>query len=324
MSLKVLHLSPTPLVAAPGRLTRTLRGAGIDALCAVLKDYPASGPLAGKFIEDSSVLHDACKEVLELVDDFAATADVIHVHNDLPAARVQWLRERSPRAAFVYQVHSPLREGPLYYSRADHIGLPFRARLAVGQYQPRHFPDYLPVPNLVPDQPAFRPRQPGQRLRVLFSPSHTRGGRWNAKYSEPLENAIQTLRSSGHIEVVWPSKPVSPGELMALRRTCHVTIDEIVTGAFHQVSIEGLCAGNVVINRADFFSKAMMAQCAQTDELPPFVHADGSTIQDLLLRLAGDVAHTAALQLASHHYFIHHLTAETLVRRFISIYETLH
>ena len=324
MSLKVLHLSPTPLVAAPGRLARTLRGAGIDALCAVLKDYPADGPLAGKFIDDSVVLEDACPEVRALVDDFAAEADVIHVHNDLPPGSVKWLRERSPKAAFVYQVHSPLREGPLYYGRADHIGLPFRAHLAVGQYQPRHYPDYLPVPNLVPDKPVVNPRQAGERLRVLFSPSHTRGGRWNAKYSEPLEKAIQALRSSGQIEVVWPSKPVTPGVLMALRRTCHVTIDEIVTGAFHQVSIEGLCAGNVVINRADFFSKAMMAQCAQCDELPPFVHADGTTIQDVLLHLAGDAAQTAQLQIASHRYFTRHLAAEALVRRFISIYETLH
>ena len=324
MSLKVLQLSPTPLVAAPARLARALRSAGVDSLCAVLKDYPASGALGGKFVDDTVVLDGACAEAEALVGDFVAEADIIHVHNDLPAERVRWLREQSPRAAFVYQVHSPLREGPLYFDRTEQIGLPFRAHLVVGQYQPRHYPDYTPVPNLVPERPSIRTRKQGETLKVMFSPSHTRGGRWNAKYSKPLEDAVKALRDSGQIEVIWPAAPVPPSVLMALRRRCHVTIDEIVTGGFHQVSIEGLCAGNVVINRADFFSKAMMAQCAGSQALPPFVHADDDSILDVLRRLAGDAQQTAELQHASHEYFQKHLASENLVQRFISIYETLH
>lgn len=324
MSLKVLHVSPTPLVAAPGKLSRALRRAGVDSLWLALSDYPQSGGLNGKFIEDAILKQGAATATLKLLDEFASTADIVHIHNDAPADTVRWLKERNTRAAFVYQVHSPVREGPLYYERADHIGLPFAARLVVGQYQPRHYPDYTPVPNLVVEAPHCSVRLPGERLRVLFSPSHTRQGRWNAKYSEATEKAIRSLEEIGLIEVVWPDKPVSPSELMALRRTCHVSIDEIVTGAFHQVSIEGLCAGNAVINRADFFSRAMMSQCANAPVLPPFVYADDGCIREVLHDLSRDAERTADLQRASHAYFSDYLSPDLLVQRFVGIYETLH
>lgn len=324
MSLKVLHLSPTPLVAAPGKLSRALRQAGHDSLCVALNDYPKNGPLHGKFIDDVTLLAEAGSEVKDLVDGFARAADVIHIHNDLPASTVQWLRELSPRARFVYQVHSPLREGPLYFERAPALGLPISRHLVVGQYQPRHYPDYLAVPNLVLDEPFLAPRRDDEPLRVLFSPTHSRTGRWNAKYSERLEKVLRTLHDLKRVEIVWPTAPLSPSTLMALRRTCHVSIDEIMTGAFHQVSIEGLCAGNVVINRADFFSKSMMACCARAPELPPFVHADESSIEDVLIALALSPRRTAELQAASFRYFDAHLRADRLVNRFVHIYETLH
>ena len=143
MSLKVLHLSPTPLVAAPGKLSRALRQAGHDSLCVALNDYPKNGPLHGKFIDDVTLLAEAGSEVKDLVDGFARAADVIHIHNDLPASTVQWLRELSPRARFVYQVHSPLREGPLYFERAPALGLPI-SRQIVEHYGGRLWVESVP------------------------------------------------------------------------------------------------------------------------------------------------------------------------------------
>lgn len=323
MSIKVLQLSPTPLVAAPGKLSSALRQAGHDSLSVAFSDYPASGSLNGKFIGDTTVYAEASDETRDMINEFAKTADIIHVHNDLSATNIQWLRELAPRAAFVYQVHSPLREGPLYFNRSEHMGLPFRAKLAVGQYQPRHYPDFIAVPNLVLDAPHLKRRQPKEKLRILFSPSHSRTGRWNAKYSASLETILKSLVALNRVEVIWPTKPIAPTTLMAIRRTCHVSIDEIVTGAFHQVSIEGLCAGNVVINRADFFSKAMMAQCAGSTQFPPFVQADETNVAEVLLDLAASPEKTAEIQQASHDYFRKNLTSGNLVKRFEKIYENI-
>ncbi|MFK7963037.1 MAG: hypothetical protein AB8C46_03625 [Burkholderiaceae bacterium] len=325
MSANVVHIAPAPLVGAPAKIVRALKQKGFNATSICVKDYPNKGPLNKKFVDESIVLADADSAGIELIGETLEQADIVHVHNDLPANQAAWLKRcTKPDTCFVYQVHSPLREGPLYSERADSIGLPFQAHLVVGQYQPRHYQSYLPVPNLVLDAGTLRERRVGDKLRVMFSPTHSRGGRWNGKASEVLERTLLALKDLGKIELIRPEAPLSPALLMGLRRASHVTIDEIVTGAFHQVSIEGLCAGNVVINRADFFSKSMMAQTCQADELPPFKQANESDILEVLLELADDPVLTAELQQESARYFSQYLQAENLIDRFIDIYEQLH
>jgi hypothetical protein len=103
-----------------------------------------------------------------------------------------------------------------------------------------------------------------------------------------------------------------------------VSIDEISTGAFHQISIEALCAGNVVINRADYFSKFMMAQCGRAGSLPPFVYADDATIAGVLMALAREPERVAHLQQLSFDYFRAHLMPQTLIQSFERVYEALH
>lgn len=323
MSINIVHFSPTPLAGAPAKLAAAQRHIGLNAISVILADYPKAGPLANKFIDGALVWQDAERNVLEIISQMIEEADVIHVHNDVPIDKVQWLRQTCRHAVFVYQVHSPMREGPLYGARAEFINLPFRAHLSVAQYQPRHYPTYLPVPNLVLDAPSVKLRQAGEKLRVMFSPSHTRGGRWNRKYSERLEQVVQSLQALGRIDLVWPAQPLPPGQLMALRRSCHLSIDEIVTGAYHQISLEGLCAGNVVLNRADYFSRAMLANCTSTLEMPPFIYADDQIIDEVLLGLALDVERTASLQQMSYDYFREHLAPEKLVRIYRDVYETI-
>ncbi|WP_454721042.1 MULTISPECIES: hypothetical protein [Cupriavidus] len=319
-AIKIIHFAQTPLVAAPAKIAAATRMRGHHAHAVALVDYPNSGGLAGKFINDTILLQDAPAEIVKLAERMIARADIIHVHNEISLERADWLLEIGSRARFVYQVHSPLREGPLYIPRAEVLGLPFSAHLVVGQYQPRHYQNYRPVPNIILDEPSCIPRREGEKLRVMFSPTHSRGGRWNAKYSQELEAAVNGLLSAGLIETVWPEKPVSPNVLMALRRTCHVSIDEIVTGAFHQVSVEGLCAGNVVINRADYFSKAMMACCAGAKDLPPFVYADERSIAGILVDLARDWKFTAKIQEDGFLYFNKYLRPRNLVSVFMESY----
>lgn len=323
MSIKVVHFSPTPLVGAPAKIAAAQRKIGLESTSIILSDYPEKGPIAKKFIDGALVWNGAEKNVVDLIGQLTAAANIIHIHNDLPAEKVMWLRKNCRESAFVYQVHSPVREGPLYAPRADYLDLPFRAHMVVAQYQPRHYSGYIPVPNIVLDLPSLNIRRSDQKLRVMFSPSHNRSGRWNAKYSERLEKVIRGLESLGKIDVIWPEKPLSPSDLMALRRTCHVSIDEIVTGAYHQISLEGLCAGNVVLNRADYFSKAMLANCNEKLEFPPFVYADEYNVEDVLLELILDVDKTSAMQKASYDYFSQHLEPEKLVRIFSNVYEEI-
>lgn len=316
---KIVHISQTPLVAAPAKIALAQRISGHEAIAVAIKDYPAAGPLAGKFTEDFLIEDSFTKKI---IDDAIIAAEIIHIHNDLPQDWVERLLNSNQTARYVYQVHSPLREGPLYLPRDVEIGLPFSLNLVVGQFQPRIHRNYTFVPNIIHETPSVKPRKKGEKLKVIFSPTHMRPGRWNNKHVEELDISIQSLVKLGKIEAIIPDKPVSPKVLMAVRRDCHVTIDEIATGGFHQVSIEGLAAGNVCINKADYFSKKVFSTFAE-GETPPFLYADADTIAANLEDLANDWEKTADLQITSYNYFKKHLSPLKMANFFDKAYENL-
>jgi hypothetical protein len=316
-ALKIVHLAPTPLVGAPAKVAQIQAREGHSTLSFIFGDYPKE--LAGKFLAGNILMN--APELEPVFVQALAEADIVHIHNYIPVDRVATIRAKANNAAFIYQVHSGLREGPMYASREKSLGLPFAARLAVAQYHPRHYPDYTPVPNLVDAKPTFRLPHDRDKLRLLYKPSHPRGGRWNAKTTPKVEETLKSLSLAGIIELVAPTQGHYPNSLLELRRTTHLTIDEVITGSYHQVSLEGLCAGNVVINNSDFFSSAMLQQVAQATEPPPFVRANESTLAETLIELAHDRAKTLMKQVESKEYFEQWLAPKRLIHRYLDIYQ---
>lgn len=318
--ISVVHLSPTPLVGAPSRLAAAQRDAGLRAECVVIADYPKD--LAGKFV-DGAIPWFVGDVAVELAQRVLTNAEIIHVHNDLPLDLARQFLEMAPDAKWVYQAHSPLREGPLFNRRDLELPFVFSAKLVVAQYQTRLYSDFLPVPNLINAFPYCAERAAGETLRVLFSPTHGRGGRWNDKGSAVTLETLRTLAKAGSIDLVTPSNPLSPSQLMALRRSTHVSIDEVITGAFHLTSLEGLCAGNVVLNGADFFSVMALMSSIGTNEPPPFRRVGQHDLRENLLELASDQKLSASLQCSSKEYFERWLLSSRLVDRYLSIYQSL-
>jgi len=317
-ALNIVHITPTPLVGSPGKIAWAQRMKGHHAIAVALSDYPKGGPLEGKFLDRTLVINEFTREYIE---NALQRANIIHIHNYLPGNRVDWLRGLNQSASYVYQVHSPLREGPLYVGRAEtDAPFDFRLRLVVGQHHGRFYPSFLPVPNLVLSPPSIKPRRRGEKLRVMFSPTVRQTGRWTSKHSATLEIVLQTLEKLGKIELIYPKQPVPPETLMEVRRGCHISIDEIATGGFHMVSLEGICAGNVVINRADYFARATFSAFCD-GKFPPFVYADDSNIADVLLKLADDPEETARLQQDGYAYFKRYCDPLRLIEVFDAAYE---
>jgi len=314
----IFHISATPLVGAPGKIAHAQRTIGHFSTHLALSDYPQKGPLHGKFLNHSILRSEF---TTKFIDELILQADIVHIHNDIPRDWIEKLIHENSRAMYVYHVHSPLREGPLYVPRADKYGIDFSLKLAVGQYQPRHYPTYIPVPNLVLEPPAVRPRNPHEKLRVLFSPTHAQVGRWNNKHSDELADAIYGLERAGKIEVVPFKGGIDPATLFSVRRACHVTIDEIATGGFHQVSLEGLCAGNVVINRADYFSKLFFSQFCEGN-FPPFLYADGASVTDRICELALDCSMTVEYQRRSFEFAKTYMAPARFARIYDDIYQS--
>lgn len=298
-ALNIVHITPTPLVGAPGKISWSQKMVGHHSIAVAFNDYPQNGPLAKKFLDKTLVIDDFTKTYVE---DRIKEADIIHVHNFLPVGRADWLKNLNQSAKYVYQAHSPLREGPLYLSRSDIGDIEYDVKLAVGQYHGRHYQDFIQVPNITLSPPSVVLRGDNELLRVMFSPTHKQPGRWNSKHSDVLLDVLEKLRQIGKIELIFPSQPVSPETLMDVRRNCHVSIDEIATGAFHMVSLEGMCAGNIVVNRADFFAKAAFAGFCD-GVMPPFEYCDDGNIADTLLSYANSAKLTRTKQLETINFY---------------------
>ncbi|QKJ66128.1 hypothetical protein HQN60_05035 [Deefgea piscis] len=321
LDFNVVHLARTPLVGAPGKVSKAINLAGGKSTSFCLSDYPDKGGLFGKFIDNTIVINNASSSVIDYFNGKLKSADIIHVHNEIDNSLCELIQKFAPTAKCIYQVHSPKREGPLYLDRSEFQGVDFVEKLTVAQYQPRQYPDYTLVPNLVMDMPSINLRKDTEPLRIMFTPSHNRGGRWNSKCSEKLDVALNALKACNLIDLVQLEQPLHPSSLLDLRRTCHASIDEIVTGAYHQVSLEGLCAGNVVINAADHVSKSMLSAVSNASVLPPFYYVDENNALDALLELAKSPSLTREYQTASNQFFVEYLTATKLVKRFFEVYE---
>ena len=178
-TIRIVHVSNSPLVAAPSKIAAATSRIGASALAIAHSDYP--DPLTSLFSRGYLIWKDALPEMKAVATRRLAEADIIHVHNELPQDFADWILRQAPAATYLYHVHSPLRESPLYVERSAALGIPFSMSLVVGQGWPRLWPDYRPVPNIIDAHPTIRPRDTNERLRVLYRPSHTRPGRWGGK-----------------------------------------------------------------------------------------------------------------------------------------------
>jgi hypothetical protein len=314
LKTKIVHLSPTPLVGAPGKIAHAQREIGHDSQCVIFNDYPKSGPLCGFFTSQSIVMDENTRD---FVEGLLSEAEVIHIHNFIPESLEGWVRTNLGASKLVYHAHSPMREGPLYYDRSDQFD--YDVKLVVGQHWGRLHPKHVSVPNLVLDAPSVSLRKSGQPLKVMYSPTHKHKGRWTSKHSAELVSSLEGLSKLGLIELIAPKVPIPPSALLQMRRKCHLTIDEISTGGFHQVSLEGLCTGNMVLNKADYFSKNNFSRFSEGC-FPPFVYGSDSCIADVLLEYAQSVDKTNAAQMESYNYYLKYCDYRRLVKFYDEAY----
>ncbi|MFM5253289.1 hypothetical protein ACEUBK_04030 [Aeromonas hydrophila] len=315
--MNIVHIAKTPLAGSPGRLSDELNKLeGIYSTCFIERDYP--GDLSGKFISSSIIID---KNTAPLLAKKISDADICHIHNDLTSDTLNLMLSSAEKCKFIYHVHSPLREGPLFFNNYSSMGVDFYAKIVVAQYHPRQYQTFTPVLNIVPFKPSAAPAPLEGKIRILFSPSHGRtGGRWNDKTSPELERALNLVSKRDDVEVIIPGR-LSPAALFELRKTCHITIDEIVTGSYHQISLEGLAAGNVVINNSDDLSNIFLEMISNADTPPPFITFNNNNILTGLVELLNDKDKLSKIQKRSLSYFKKHLHPARTASRLVRIYK---
>jgi hypothetical protein len=323
----VIHITQTPLVGAPGLVSEAVNryASRYTSEWIFTEDY--KGERAGMMTRYGRAMGLGTDEARQAFIDRLQVANVIQIHNALPRTAAQLIRENAPQGCkFVYQVRSPHREPPLFVDMPEVLEINFDAYTAICQYHLRVYPTYRPTPLLDLDQPSIQLLKDGEKPRILYRPSHLRPPketRWNTKYSKLMHDSLLACHDEGLIELIYPQNPVPPHKLKELRRACHISIDEIATGAFHTVSIEGLCAGNIVINNSDLFSDMAMAYLTKDGSLPPFYRTNHYNFDARLRALIADPDAFRALQQASYDYFDHHLRAEHQVHYYTDVYDDI-
>jgi hypothetical protein len=319
--MQVVHISPSALAGAPGMLSDALQAFGhVDT--SVHFRAGDHGPDRQLMSPDSVPLNDNPADR----DMFAArveAADIVHVHNFVPDFVLGWLAELPKRdRKFIYQVHSPKYERPIFGDMSADHGLAFTAHLVVCHFHPRHFPDFRPIPNCLYRR-AFRAlpsRKPTGRdpVRVMYSPSTRSTDRWARKSDTAFEHAIKLIGRDGRFALRVLGN-VPPQVLAERRLLSDVTIDEVVTGSFHLVSYEGLAAGTAVINGADVLSMAAF-QIGFRSPPPPFLRCTPLTLQETLLALHADREYLAQRQEAARTFFDEWMNPRRISGMYANIY----
>ncbi len=323
--INVVHLSTTPLVGAPGKVSKYLSLEGCNSIHFFIKDYPE--PLKNFFNSNSCLLNLKNVNINKFFSDAIRSADIIHIHNNIPIDLCYKILETNNRCKYVYQVHSPLREPPLFSNFESNLPFKFDAKLCVAHIHPRLYDDYIMVPNLI-DHPGVLRKRDESKIRIIFSPSHNRCQKeyiFSTKLSPNIQGNLEFLerKYSSEIEVINMETKIEPQVLLKIREGCDITVDEIVTGGFHQVSCEGLSCGNIVLNNADFFAKKSFSDAIRADALPPFLRVNDQNFLEIVLNLTKDRSLLNKYRQSSYDFYHKFMLPQRLIHCFTRIYEEI-
>ena len=317
-SPRVLHVASSILAGAPANLSLALaRHSRYRSTLIQTGDFadPRRATMAPEAIHfrSRSSTEWLCRELLR-------ETSIVHIHNTVHPSFLGLLAEVPNEVIFIHHAHSPLYERPLFFDHGPGLELRLSARFAVSHFHPRAYPDAVPMPNIVP-----RSRPPARRagpLRVLYSPSHRGGGRWNAKTNREFERALVAVRRLEGVDLIEVDD-ATPAELFEIRTRCDVTIDEVVTGSYHLVSVEGLAAGTVVINNADEASMWAAQMGLRSDLRPPFVRTNSEGLPETIAALRSDAEGTFEKRLQGYAFFESFMTPGRLAAIYEEEYDRL-
>lgn len=328
-SLNILHISQSPLVGSPGNITWAINSFTNHCSATIIEnDYPNQTNLNGLFLDNSILIHDIWQNEnsKNIIISYIRNADIIHIHNDISDAMVSLLSNARKNVKFIYQIHSPHREGPLFFDRTDTMGIDFARKLVVAQHHPRLHHDYHPVPNIIPYEPNIPIDDLTMEKMIIFSPSCTseNKGKWSTKYNSETKKQIDIIRNND-IKVYFPSKVVHPITLFQIRKKACITIDDMVSGGWHQVTMEGLCAGNVVFCHADIIARMSPCWFYGAKSILPTFYSSQNLLASKIIELIKNNDMLQEYRIKSSTFYRENLMPERLISFFIKVYmEVLH
>lgn len=329
---RVLHISNSALSGAPGNLSRSLNKFSEFKSSSIVTGNPRIELQVRRQSRDSLFLGDLQEDSpgVNILRSLLLQSNIVHVHNSISSEALQVIYDLGveSKAKFIYQIHSPIGEPPFWSNMDTYIPLNFSARLAVAHAHPRMFQDFQIVPNIV-FPPSWTSetdvwnsnKKLGATPVVSFAPSTRSAHRWSNKGVDQVVEIMHELESQGRITANI-IEGFGSKEARTLMHGSDVIIDEVTTGGFHNVSVEGLSMGAAVINGADFLSQLVAKIAYGSVEPPPFISANSYDLYSKVESLIADPVRLTETKESSRAYYKGFMHPELTVQNYVKIYES--
>ncbi|MDH4390393.1 MAG: hypothetical protein QE285_03085 [Aquabacterium sp.] len=206
----------------------------------------------------------------EILGGYASVADAVVFHNVANAQLIDivkaWARPSVPLA---YHCHSPPFEPPLFsYDVMLHEAL--QHVFCVAQGHARFCMGATPMANIIADVCPVQGVK--RRNAILVGHMRTTAARWSRKipdnYIKELGTGLAGTATAVYgIDRLFGSEAVPHNTFVQALQGFDYIVDDVCSGMFHQISMEGLKSGCVVFSAADEVSLASF--CAAADCPPP-------------------------------------------------------
>ena len=287
--MNILHLCDTPLSGSPYRLMKIQQKAGHNSRLINARV---------KYSEHSGIEYP--KDILLQVDKrtkypifdkdeifyLFENADVIHCHNRY---RDQFIFRYYPELTnFLFAKRTVLQFHSNRYSLKkanvnikDHT---LDVSLVVAQYQVRHFPESIPVPNAIDIyDPIYMPTKNRSSKHIVYSPSNTVLKGWNNKGHQFIEKSLRLFKQKATYDIITNTPHL---ECIKRKQQGSIVIDEIMTGSYHLCTLEGLSHGQVVFCNLD--DRTIDAVSEVSNSPLPVINSDKKNFKTLLNELLED------------------------------------
>ena len=211
-------------------------------------------------------------------------------------------------------------------------------QLVLAQYHERYYPKARVVPNIIPiHSNAYAPAENAdiKTLNIAYSPT-TRTSAWYPRYTDHktrwdtkgYPETIAALERFKHrmgeicpVEVMLlENLPVE--SCLAQRSACDISIDELITGSYHQVSLESLAQGLVTCAYLDERTQSILKELTGAHELP-WVNTQLENLEVYLESFARDSRLLKSLKANSRQWVKQYYDDKNLVKHYVRAYEDL-
>ncbi len=272
--MRILQLANTPLAGFPYRLSRAIQQhTEHESRCIV--GLPGYGTRTFPYDVLWSHKSPEGRQLLEWANTY-----VLHSYFSLKRNPWQLIKYMDPPKRVT--AHYCIRPETANHELVE-LGVPTTVS---AQYHARFFTRSTVMPNIMPIreggyQPRDRSWPPDGPMRIAFSPSNRYGKAQQSKDPWSVKGWAETKQV---LELVQQDNPgrvefdiieqVSVEECLRRRSICHVSIDEVMSGSYHNVFLEGMSQGLVSVAYMDPETLAAMGKVTGPAALenPPWVN----------------------------------------------------